>query len=322
MRRFCVFMVLVALAVSSVHAIDKEKNLIFLCIGQSNMEGNATPESQDKTGVSNHFKKMYVANSDGDNIYHWATAVPPLARKNTGLTPVDYFGRYLVDSLAKDYYVRVIVVAIAGCSIKIFLPDKCEDYIKGEADWMQNIAAEYDNNPYERLIAAAKEAQKYGNIRGVLLHQGETDAYSDEWLNNVKKVYVNIIRDLELNVNDVPLLAGEVVNADQNGQCAGANTTINKLPNVLKTAYVISSKGCPAGADNLHFSAEGYRMLGKRYGAKMFQILKEKGVATRSSVESVEASHSDIIYDLSGRKLDAPTIGLQIIGGKKVYYAE
>ena len=45
-----------------------ENNLIFLCIGQSNMEGNAKPEDQDMTGVSTlRFKKMYCADSDGSN---------------------------------------------------------------------------------------------------------------------------------------------------------------------------------------------------------------------------------------------------------------
>ncbi len=45
-----------------------ENNLIFLCIGQSNMEGNARPEDQDMTGVNlTRFKKMYCADSDGSN---------------------------------------------------------------------------------------------------------------------------------------------------------------------------------------------------------------------------------------------------------------
>jgi hypothetical protein len=38
---------------------------------------------------------------------------------------------------------------------------------------------------------------------------------------------------------------------------------------------VISSAGCPQRGDRLHFTAEGYRMLGKRYGEKMLSLLRE-----------------------------------------------
>jgi lysophospholipase L1-like esterase len=62
----------------------------------------------------------------------------------------------------------------------------------------------------------------------------------------------------------MPLLAGEVVNADQGGVCASVNTIIAMLPQTIANSFVIPSDGCPDGPDNLHFSAEGYRILGKR----------------------------------------------------------
>ena len=296
-----------------------ENNLVFLCIGQSNMEGNARPEDQDKTGVSIRFWKMYAANSDGSKKGTWTTAKPPLCRTNTGLTPVDYFGRYLIDSLATKYTVRVIVVAVAGCSIKMFDPDQCTDYINGAENWMQNIAAEYDNNPYNRLIELARKAQETGVIKGVLLHQGETDAYSDSWVDAAQGVYKKIIEDLDLKASEAPLLVGEVVNADQNGVCAGANTYIAKLARKSINYHLISSAGCPAGSDNLHFSAEGYRMLGKRYGEKMFSLLKKKGYDTRTDVTPAvsDVLLKDHVYNLNGQHLYEPAEGISIIGGKK-----
>lgn len=297
-----------------------ENNLVFLCFGQSNMEGNARPEDQDKTGVSYRFKKMYAANSDGTKKGTWANAKPPLCRQNTGLTPVDYFGRYLIDSLATIYSIRVIVVAVAGCSIKMFDPDQCAGYISTAESWMQNIAAEYDNNPYNRLIEMAKKAQETGVIKGVLLHQGETDAYSDNWVDAAQKVYKKILEDLDLKASDAPLLVGEVVNADQNGVCAGANTYIAKLAKKSINYHLISSAGCPAGSDNLHFSAEGYRMLGKRYGEKMFSLLKKKGYSTRTSVTPVqdEVSPESPAYNLNGQRLYEPADGISIIDGRKI----
>ena len=51
------------------------------------------------------------------------------------------------------------------------------------------------------------------------------------------------------------------------------NEVIAELPKSIPNAYVISSAGCQARRDHLHFTAEGYRELGKRYGEKMVSLL-------------------------------------------------
>src|SRR6266498_4268788 len=81
---------------------------------------------------------------------------------------------------------------------------------------------------------------------------------------------------LNLKPESVPLLAGEVVNADQGGEKASANKIIKNLPETLPNSYVISSAGLPCNADHLHFTAEGYRQFGKRYAEKMLSILGSK----------------------------------------------
>lgn len=74
---------------------------IYLCFGQSNMEGNAAIEDIDRTGVNPRFQAMYAVDDEkaGWKKGQWHTAVPPQARPSTGLTPVDYFGRKMVDNL-------------------------------------------------------------------------------------------------------------------------------------------------------------------------------------------------------------------------------
>jgi len=58
---------------------------IFLCFGQSNMEGNAKIEPQDTT-VNDRFKVLEAV--DCPNLGRikgkWYTAVPPLCRCHTG----------------------------------------------------------------------------------------------------------------------------------------------------------------------------------------------------------------------------------------------
>src|SRR5664279_4762372 len=105
----------------------------------------------------------------------------------------------------------------------------------------------------------AKLAQKDGVIKGILLHQGETNAGDTKWPSNVKTAYGNLLTDLNLNPDSVPLLAGEVVDAEQGGLCAAMNSIINTLPKTIPNAYVISSKGCTAQSDGLHFTSLGYR---------------------------------------------------------------
>ncbi|HEX2956775.1 MAG TPA: sialate O-acetylesterase, partial [Chitinispirillaceae bacterium] len=93
---------------------------VFLAFGQSNMEGNATPESQDKTNVNPRFQLLPAVNWPDNSRKKgtWVTAAPPLCRSSTGLNPCDYFGRRLLDSLPQNFKVGIINVSVAGCAIE------------------------------------------------------------------------------------------------------------------------------------------------------------------------------------------------------------
>ena len=162
----------------------------------------------------------------------------------------------------------VIKVAVPGCKIELFEKDTFQTYLDTERDWMKNIVKNYGGNPYQYLVDMAKTAQKDGVIKGILLHQGESNAGDKEWPNKVKGVYDNLIKDLDLKPEEVPLLAGELVHADQEGRCAGFNKIMAELPKTLPNSHVISSAGCTTN-DRLHFNSEGSREFGKRYGEKM-----------------------------------------------------
>jgi alpha-L-fucosidase 2 len=139
---------------------------------------------------------------------------------------------------------------------------------------MKGIIKAYDGNPYQHLVEMAKLAQKDGVIKGILLHQGESNTNDKEWPNKVKGVYENLLKDLNLKAEDVPLLAGEVVPADQHGACASMNNIIDELPKTISTAHVVSATGCTAlPPDHLHFTPAGYRELGTRYGQTMLPLL-------------------------------------------------
>ena len=248
---------------------------IFLCFGQSNMEGAARPEAQDLKSAGPRFLLMPAVDDPQRNrkMGEWCEATPPLCRPNTGLTPADWFGRTLVTSLPENIKVGVIHVAIGGIKIQGFLPDSIADYVKTAPSWMKGMLEAYENNPYERLITLAKKAQKDGVIKGVLMHQGESNTQDPKWAGMVQQVYDRMLGDLKLKPEEVPLFAGNIVQADGKGVCIGCKKQIDELPQTIHTCQVISSDDCSNGPDRLHFDAAGYRELGCRYGEAVARFL-------------------------------------------------
>ena len=251
---------------------------VFLCFGQSNMEGFPGVEQQDKTNVDERFQVLAAVDFPrlGRTNGNWYPAVPPLCRPSTGLCPADYFGRTMVSNLPPDIKVSVVNVSVAGCKIELFEKDNFQTYASTAPPWMTNIIAAYGGNPYAHLVEMAKLAQKDGVIKGILLHQGESNTNDKEWPNKVKGIYENLLNDLNLKAGAVPLLAGELVNADQQGRCASMNKIIDDLPKTIPTAHVISSEGCTGRPDHLHFTPPGYRKLGTHYAEEMLSLLGYK----------------------------------------------
>lgn len=203
----------------------------------------------------------------------WYPAVPPLCRPNSGLSPADYFGRALVAALPAPVRIGVVNVSVGGCKIELFDQTTAADYIAKAPAWMKGALNAYDNNPYQRLVDMARLAQQAGVIRGILLHQGESNVNDPAWPARVKSVYERLLSDLGLHAADVPLLVGGLVPADQQGKCAAMNTVIAELPALIPTAHFVPSDGCEAMPDHLHFSPAGYRELGRRYAATMLPLL-------------------------------------------------
>lgn len=82
-------------------AYAQDRNFyIFLCFGQSNMQGAGPLESQDMT-VNNRFKVFQAQDCTnvGRKKAKWYSAVPPSCHCTSGLSPADCFGKTLVDNL-------------------------------------------------------------------------------------------------------------------------------------------------------------------------------------------------------------------------------
>jgi hypothetical protein len=284
-----------AMALTQVNAAADPNFHIYLALGQSNMEGQGGIEDKDKT-VDARFQVLWTTNetSCGKKLGEWSGAIPPLASCSGKLGPADYFGRTMVEKTDPQIKVGVVVVAVAGCSIQLFDSPINQGYMNQQQPWFKQKVEAYGGKPYERLIEMAKKAQESGVIKGIIFHQGETDAGDGDWPSKVKAVYDRILSDLGLG-DDIPFLAGEVL---RGGMSQGANNNIAKLPQQSKNFYVISSEGLTQplnDGQNVHFTSQEYRDFGKRYAEKMIEVLgdKLKPVASEESSSSETSSSSE-----------------------------
>src|SRR5687768_12158144 len=109
------FFIAAVLLVAANRAAAQDPNFyIFLSFGQSNMEGNAHVEPQDTVSINPRFKVLEAVNCPelSREKGKWYTAVPPLCRCRTGLSPADYFGRTLINNLPQNIRVGIINVSI------------------------------------------------------------------------------------------------------------------------------------------------------------------------------------------------------------------
>lgn len=276
---------ILALAMMSVNLLAQKFNPnlhIYLCFGQSNMQGSADIEAQDREGISPRFVMMSCVDMKrmGRKMGGWYPAIPPLCRDNTGLTPADYFGRAMVEALPDSISIGILNVAVGGASIDLFDTAQTAGIIQKSPDWFKGFCVDYDYKPYQRLVAMARLAQRSGVIKGILLHQGCTDNSQPTWPARVNTIYQRLLSDLGLQAGNVPLLVGELLTEKDGGCCFAHNAIIDRIHETIPTAYAVKADGCPGQKDKLHFTSEGYRILGRRYAEVMLDVLKKNDTET------------------------------------------
>jgi len=293
-KTYAKIFLLVGLLLLSTKTFSQNPNFhIYICFGQSNMEGQGAIETQDRT-VNSRFKVLQAIDCSTLNRTKatWYPAIPPLCQCATGLSPADYFGRTMVEHLPDSITVGVINVSVGGCDIRLFDKDVCQNYDSTyNEEWYLSHVRLYDWKPRQRLMEMAKLAQQDGVIKGILLHQGEANLWvdKDKWPSYVKKVYNDMLTELSLKADSVPLLAGEVL---YTGVYSEMNPTVRTLPSIIPTAHVISAEGLPG--DWAHFTSAGYRILGLRYAAAMLPLLGVKSKVLEPEAYNFEAECSTV----------------------------
>jgi hypothetical protein len=227
---------------------------VFLLFGQSNMAGYARATNADKM----EDPRIQVLGFDncsatGRMSDQWDVAVPPLHECGPGAVgPGDWFSKTLIEKLPAGDTIGLIPCALSGQAVSVFS--------KG-------------TEKYTWMINRVKKAQQMGGlVEGLLFHQGESDCGNSQWPSRVAQLVSDLRTDLELA--DVPFLAGELPHSSA---CGNHNPLVNQLPEVITNAHVISAEGLeldPADTQwNMHFGHDDTVELGKRYEAKIAELL-------------------------------------------------
>jgi hypothetical protein len=277
-------------------AVDPNFQL-FILMGQSNMEGFDGIGAEDRA-TNPRIKVLAYTNCTGlGRVYdQWYLSAPPLHGCGAGVGPGDYFAKALADSFPK-ITIGLIPTAIAGVDIDFFR--------KGIVSKRRNeFSIPPDNKrsgAYDMIIEKAKEGQKVGVIRGILFHQGESDAGDTAWIGKVKGMVSDLRKDLGLG-DSVPFLAGEL---RYDGCCAKHNPVIARLPANIPNAHVISAKGLLGRADGAHFSLAAQRDFGRRYAATMVPLLRAQGTtsiigsAVSASGKGIDVRHGGALNGIT-----------------------
>ena len=293
-------------AVSGAIAAPNPNFHIYIAYGQSNMAGNGDiVPSEDQAEAPKNFIMLasHTANASQRSgkttqsikTGEWAAAIPPMFHAFENLSPADYFGRAMVDSLP-GVTVGIIPVAIGAVSIRAFDKDQYESYFKGDGKDIMSWGwpKDYDNNPPGRILELAKKAKEVGVIKGFIFHQGESDGTDDNWRRTVYKTYKDVIDALGLDENEVPFVAGELLQ-EGNNCCGSKNGGIAQLKNNFKKFGLASSKGLQGnGKDPYHFGRAGVIELGKRYCSEMLKLIDKTIDPNAPAVNLVDPSKSTV----------------------------
>ncbi len=302
---------LLAFLAGNAFAEPSENFKVFLCFGQSNMTGgqNVTPD-QNIDGKNNQHPRIKVLpfsdcsqHNRTNNV--WAPAYEPLHCNDNinAMGPAYAFARALIDSLPGEDTIGLIACGQWGVGIDMYVKDGFF-----QTQYMPPVPGAGKNKGYKWMMDKCKVALQKGEMAGILMHQGETDAGNPGgWVDKV----AGLIKDIrtELDIGNVPFLAGEL-HYQQNSNFN--KNYIAKLPEKIENCAVVSAEGITElhqDAYNVHFTQAGHRELGKRYAAQMMKMLKTSiGVQRKSrpsrvvSAASIENVNDRIrLYTVNGR---------------------
>ena len=236
---------------------------LYLLIGQSNMAGRGRVEPQDK---ETH-PRVYTF----DATDRWIPAVDPLHfdKPIAGVGPGLTFGKRMAAS-APLAVIGLIPCAAGGSPITAWRPG---------AYWHQT-----DSHPYDIAIRRTRLAQQDGVLKGILWHQGESDANqkdANRYLERLADLIHGLRSDLDAKVPFVCATLGDFF-VTRNQWASTINDALKQMPTQVSRAACVPATGLCHNGDELHFSAQAAHELGKRYAEAILRLHQSSQQSTAS----------------------------------------
>jgi len=226
--------------------INKENIWVFIMAGQSNMAGRGIVEPEDT--VSD--QRIFSINKDGQIII----AKEPLhfyEPERTGLDCGLSFAKTLIKKIPDSVSLLIIPTAIGGSSIRQWLGDSV----------FRNVKL------FSNFLSKVEIAKQNGVIKGILWHQGESDANEKDIPLHKERLHLLFSKfRTAIGNKELPVLLGELGSFSENPVNFNLiNKTIHDYVAEDKNSAVISTKDLKDKGDHLHFDSKGQRTMGERF---------------------------------------------------------
>ena len=232
----------------------KKENLwVFILAGQSNMAGRGKVEPADT--IPN--PRILSINKDGELIM----AKEPLHFYEPGMAGLDCglsFARTLLPAVPDSVSILIIPTAVGGSAIGQWINDET----------FRNVPL---LSNFKGKVAISKQ---YGNIKGILWHQGENDAIKPETIAVHERQLQRLFKIFRKEVGErkLPIFLGELGSFSANdANWQEINAQIEKFVASDRRAYLIKTADLNHNGDRIHFDSEGQRRMGERFADAYIQ---------------------------------------------------
>lgn len=248
-KRIALF-VLLLFSIAAAACRPAKKYDVYLLIGQSNMAGRGYLTEED---LQETVEGVYLLGSDDTPVKathpfnQYSTIRKDIKMQQMG--PGYAFAKELKKHSRRP--ILLVVNAKGGTSI---------------LEWGEGTQF------FDEAVRRTREAVKYGSLKGIIWHQGCSDAGSRV------DVYMDMLKDMvsalrsELDAENVPFIAGEL--PYWRPSSPAFNEMIHSIADFIPHSGWVSAEGCGMRSDwhDPHFDREGQIVLGKRYAEKLLEI--------------------------------------------------
>lgn len=215
------------------------------------MAGRAFVEPKDT--ISN--KRILSINSKNELIY----AKEPLHFYEPTMTGLDIgmsFAEEMIKKTPDSISILLIPTAVGGSSIEQWIGNKKHRNVKL-----------LDN--FKNKIELAKNI---GEIKGILWHQGESNANNKSSIKNYDKNLTTLFSKFRQFTENkqLPIIIGQLGNYSNNKEnWEKLNNKIINYSKIDTNVKIVKTSNLTDRGDKLHFNSKSIRLLGKRYAEQL-----------------------------------------------------